>query len=472
MNNVCFLADENKITQTKFLTDIASVTEQIKLYSAEKVLLFNPDSYCFSVQFFALVLAGCDVLLPPNEQPGTLAQLSPECDATMGTIYLVDKPAIHSAVNVTLEPLHGVDKLTKVAFTPSLLNIDDLFSRLTGQVTFYTSGSTGRPKGIVKLIDHIIAELDTLASTFSSELQNANMVLSTVSHQHIYGLLFKVFLPLKSGLTIVNQSFEYPEHIDRYLEKSSTGKLALQALLISSPAHLKRLVIDNVLIAHKQRISAVFSSGGPLSFETSQQFSDQMAVAPIEVFGSTETGGIAWRKGQVSEKAAWSIFAGIRYKAISCADSSIEKRLEISSPFIEQSNYLTDDLIEPIDSCHFHLLGRADRTIKLEEKRINLLHVERCLLSHPWINAVRILVLANTSQVTQRQILASVVEVNQVALNLIEQQGKRALNEKFKQHLLTEFERICLPKKWRYITNFPYNSQGKITLSELEKLFD
>jgi len=285
-------------------------------------------------------------------------------------------------------------------------------------------------------------------------------------------------LPLKSGLAIVNKSFEYPEHIRHYLLNHSSKEVAHQVLLISSPAHLKRLVLDNVLAEYKQQYCGVFSSGGPLSFDTSKQFTQQMGIAPTEVFGSTETGGIAWRCGQHSVKTAWTLFEGITYQGKndgtnSATNSASEtNRLEVSSPFIEQSSYLTDDIVEVINNNSFYLLGRADRTIKLEEKRINLVHVERCLQAHPWVNEVRILVLNSEAKIMKRQILAAVIEINAVALDLLEQEGKRVLNERFKQHLLTEFERICLPKKWRYLSNFPYNPQGKIVLTDLEALFD
>jgi len=54
----------------------------------------------------------------------------------------------------------------------------------------------------------------------------------------------------------------------------------------------------------------------------------------------------------------------------------------------------------------------------------------------------------------------------------LQDNGKLAVNNALKQHLLSDIERICLPKKWRYLTEFPYNSQGKLVLNDLEKLFD
>lgn len=470
MTDIAFITNNSAVNIECFYLDIAQIRQEIKRSPYQNVLLFDLDTYRFTIQLFALLLEDKHVLLPPNTQLGTIEQLSSLCDATMGTISSPDKPELSwsLAKNIKQTPNDGVVEHNDKQF---ILSREDLFAQLNGKLTFFTSGSTGKPKAIGKLIAQLIVEIDILSATFSKELNLSSCVVSTVSHQHIYGLLFKVLLPLKMGIAIVNKTFEYPEHIAMFFEEEvvtdkSLLKMPLKALLISSPAHLKRLVIDNVLVEKCDMFSATFSSGGPLLLATSQRFEQQMQQAPIEVFGSTETGGIAWRCGQANKKSAWQLFPQISYKVV-----GPEGRLAINSPYIIENDYLTDDLIQKIDEQAFYLLGRADRTIKLEEKRVNLAHVERCLLMHPWVSDIRILVLPLSTK-NNREVLAAVVELTQPALEALEQQGKRAINESLKAHLSTEFERITLPKKWRYLTSFPYNAQGKIALNELEHLFD
>jgi len=72
----------------------------------------------------------------------------------------------------------------------------------------------------------------------------------------------------------------------------------------------------------------------------------------------------------------------------------------------------------------------------------------------------------------KKQVLAAVVELTAEGLAILTAQNKKSLNDSFKQHLLGEFERICLPKKWRYPAQMPFNTQGKLVIKELEKLFD
>lgn len=467
MNKLCFFRSGEIISFDTFMADISKVQAAIKATRYQNILLFEADSYRFSVRFFALFLEKRHVLLPPNGQVETLSQLAATYDATLGDINVVNKPAI-DCLNITSDQM-------------TLLNTREmLFEQFRGTVTFFTSGSTGEAKAITKNCQQLMTEIDVLLSTFTDVFTLANIIVSTVSHQHIYGLLFKILLPLKSGQLIVNDTFEYPEHIHIFLAQQATQFPTLKALLISSPAHLKRLVHDNILMGAKEKLCGVFSSGGPLTLETSASFNQQMAISPIEIFGSTETGGIAWRcqSGAFAQShlalkrvVPWQLFFGIQYN-----EKQSEGRLEVRSPYIKvidkEGFYLTDDLIEPLDDKHFVLLGRADRTIKLEEKRVNLSHIEQCLLKHCWIHEVHIVVLTSNSEESQRQILGAVLVVDELAQAMITNQSKRALNETLKTYLLGEFERVCLPKKWRYVESFPVNSQGKLVLKNLEAMFD
>jgi len=446
--DTCFYLSKQAYSFKQFSTDIEHARQAIRQIDAASVLLFHQSSYQFGVGFFALALEGRHIIMPPNAQQQTLMHIAPQCQATLGDIK-VDGLA-------TIEPIEKIDidrKALKITCRA------DLFTPLDCQITFFTSGSTGQHKPIVKQFSQLNCEVDVLIKTFTTRLKASQLLLSTVSHQHIYGLLFKLLLPLKSGVAIVNDTFEYPEHISQLLTECASQT----ALLISSPAHLKRLSLDNVLMANKTQLQAVFSSGGPLSFDVAQVLFQQLSQAPIEVFGSTETGGIAWRQCQDPSPSAWRVFPDISYRVM--AETA---QLVLTSPYITDTNYVTEDRVERIDDVHFAMLGRADRTVKHEEKRINLDHMERCLQQHALVNEVRIIVLDGV----QKQVLAAVIELSAEGQQLLSQQRKKSVNDVLKLHLLGEFERICLPKKWRYPAQMPFNAQGKLVMKELETLFD
>jgi len=483
--DICFYLNKQAYSFSQLSADIHNTRQVIRKTDADSVLLFHQSSYQFSVGFFALALEGRHIVMPPNAQQQTLMHIASQCQATLGDIKVDGLDAINAALIDT--PLINTYSISEHDVSDAHIQLlqdrTELFTPLDCQITFFTSGSTGQHKPIVKQFSQLNCEVDVLINTFTARLDASLLLLSTVSHQHIYGLLFKLLLPLKSGLAIVNDTFEYPEHISQLLteelgkglskelteelgkglRKELTNDGSQTALLISSPAHLKRLSLDNVLMTNKAQLQSVFSSGGPLPFEIAKTLFKQLSQAPIEVFGSTETGGIAWRQCQDSTPSAWRVFPDISY----CVMSETAQ-LVLTSPYINEANYVTEDRVQRIDAQHFEMLGRADRTVKHEEKRINLDHMERCLQQHPLVNEVRVIVLDGI----KKQVLATVIELTEEGKALLNEQSKKSLNDSFKQHLLGEFERICLPKKWRYPAQMPFNSQGKLVIKELEKLFD
>jgi acyl-coenzyme A synthetase/AMP-(fatty) acid ligase len=456
--DICFYINERAVSFKQFSADISRVRFGIVQSLADSVLLFHQSSYDFAVGFFALALEGRHIVMPPNAQQQTLMHIAGQCQATLGDIKVDGLDAIDTNCANSSNNSNTSNNDSDVP-DDVLSSRADLFTPLDCQITFFTSGSTGQHKPIVKQFSQLNCEVDVLIKTFKARLAATQLLVSTVSHQHIYGLLFKLFLPLKSGLAIVNDTFEYPEHISQRLGLDDKQT----ALLISSPAHLKRLSLDNVLMANKAQLQGIFSSGGPLPFTIAQDLFSQLGQAPIEVFGSTETGGIAWRQCQESSPSAWRVFPDISYRVM--AETA---QLLLTSPYIVGDDYVTEDRVERIDEQHFMMLGRADRTIKHEEKRINLDHMERCLQQHALVNEVRVIVLDGE----KKQVLAAVIELTEAGQTLLLQQSKKSLNDSLKQHLLGEFERICLPKKWRYPALMPFNSQGKLVIKELEKLFD
>ena len=282
------------------------------------------------------------------------------------------------------------------------------------------------------------------------------MFIASVSHQHIYGLLFRLLWPLSTGHVVDTDLLHYPEHIAAKL------KGAKQVVLISSPAQLKRLRADNVLIEQKSHLQWIFSSGGPLANEDAVSLFSQLNKPITQVFGSTETGGIAYRQVTSLENvSSWQPFSGIKMSV------GTNDRLLLNSPLVNHKDYPLDDRGLVLKSGQFKLLGRLDRIIKLEEKRLSLDELEHHLASSEWVNDVKVIVLPGA-----RQVIGAVVVLSQQGVKYLQSESKLATNKLLKEHALTRFERICTPKKWRFIEQLPYNSQAKLNLKALEHLFD
>ncbi|WP_440876491.1 AMP-binding protein [Thalassotalea sp. PLHSN55] len=408
----------------------------VKDNSQANVLLFDNNIFRFLVRLIALGLEGCTVVLPPNDQQGTIEDILPDIDYIAGDILIDHQTSLEKQtdkVNARVDAIKG-------SMWPT-----------TGELIFFTSGSSGKAKAITKSWTQINNELSVLQTQF--RFATNSVFISTVSHQHIYGLLFRALLPLKLGNTLY-ESFEYPEHIAAVISDKK------HCVLVSSPAFLSRLVKDNVLEKHNSCFDYIFSSGGKLIDSDAFLLFKQMKQGVVQVYGSTETGGIAHRQVETSADELWQFFPNV-----SCQVDSETKQLILTSPFIQENQLLLEDLGE-IHSGKLRLLGRIDRTIKLEEKRINLTLMESLCEQHVWISQARFLLLEQ-----RRTILVAVIKLNELGNKQLEENGTRFINNQLKAHLLTHFELVTLPRKWRYVEEFPYNAQGKLPVAELEKLF-
>jgi acyl-coenzyme A synthetase/AMP-(fatty) acid ligase len=419
---------------------IVLLSRQVRAFAAAhkitRVALYHADSEEFLVRLMALATAGCDIVLPANGQPDNLVEAANESDG----VWFDNTPSVIKHANFAKMPQSEGTPNASFAFPTC------------GELTLFTSGSSGKAKAITKSWQHINAELENLNRTFT--VDDDTRFVATVSHQHIYGMLFKLLWPFKYGKTFDCEFIEFPEQL--------AAKVAIApCVIITSPAFITRLVKDNVLTAHKHNIRAVFSSGGPLSDGDAITLYQQLGVGAWQVYGSTETGGIGYRQVINSTVTPWQVFKGIEI-------SKVGQQLCVRSPYFADAQQLLDDTGEILTNGYFILKGRLDRTIKLAEKRINLDAIERALLTHQAIEQVKVILLNNGV----REQLALVACLTEFGQNELKRAGKFEFNKLLKAHLAERFEAVCLPRKFRYVDAMPSNPQGKLAYVELEKLFD
>ncbi|WP_298771385.1 AMP-binding protein [uncultured Shewanella sp.] len=427
----------NILTGECFSHQVAFFHQQLIESQHEKWLLSCDNSELFAIGLCAALIAGKEIILPSSIQPANLLALNNQFDA-----ILSDKALAPQKTFILLEKVTDAPRFP----WPKSAN--------WGSFTLFTSGSSGQPKAVKKTLAQLDFEVSTLESTFAQHLPQCS-IISTVSHQHIYGLLFKILWPLASRRPFLSDLIEYPETLSYY------SHLFSQLCLISSPAHLSRLPASLDYQPQMRAPSLVFSSGGPLSYEAAQGIKQCYSTLPIEIFGSTETGGIAYRR-QYKEQQTWKTFTPIHIK-----QDENDGALWLKSPYIEHDNWMKcNDKIKIIENNEFILQGRLDRIVKIEEKRLSLVEMETLLHTHPMINLARLLVIEQPK--TQ---LAAVIELSESGKKYLKAKGKLSLNNIFKSYLLTQFERVILPKRWRYPEKMPVNTQGKQVQSQLLALF-
>jgi acyl-coenzyme A synthetase/AMP-(fatty) acid ligase len=407
----------------RFAAETAGAASRLRATGCRRAALLCHDSYRFAIGLFGLLQAGMTAVMPSNGQPGTLNALSDAFDLMVDDAFL-DGPCGDVATLTQIDPSQSVFE-------------------------FFTSGSSGAPKRIIKTLAMLEREVATLDRLWGQELGQGPTV-ATVSHQHIYGLTFKLLWPLAAGRPFAGEMHDLWERL--------LDGLPADAVIITSPAHLGRLS-GIAPLAPARRPRGIFSAGAPLSFSAARETLAILGVCPTEIFGSTETGAIATRR-QTSDEQAWQALPGI---AIA---SDAEGRLKLRSPFLDNDDWFeTEDIIEPA-ARGFHLRGRADRIVKIEGKRISLTGIEQALGRSPWTEAAAAVALPGDP--IRLAVLVVPSEAGRAKLVEI---GRFRFGRLLRKALSDTQEPAGLPRLWRFGDELPSGHMGKRRDAELLALF-
>jgi acyl-coenzyme A synthetase/AMP-(fatty) acid ligase len=320
------------------------------------------------------------------------------------------------------------------------------------RLALYTSGSTAAPKRVDKTLAQLDRELENLQACWGEVLSHS-VVLATVPHHHIYGLLFRLLWPLAAGRPADEATS------GDAVELRAAARLRGRHVLVSTPAQLARFP-GLLLLGEWQRPEMIFSSGGPLAPETAALYRAAFGAAPVEVFGSTETGGVAWRRRDGgADEEAWRPFDGI---AVSV---DAEGALVLDSVYLPERNWRMDDGATLLGDGRFVLRGRLDRVVKVEGKRLSLPELEQRLQSHAWVAAAAAVPLPAPMR------LGMVVVPSREGAAALEKQGARAIGETLRRHLAPHFDATLLPKRFRFVKELPVSERGKLVPQALAQLF-
>lgn len=412
------------ISFAQFWQDVYDKTLYLQASHTQQYVLWCHDSSDFFSWLWACVLAHKQAILPPalTQDFQHMMCLNEQTDD------LTSQKAQGSIVDLNVD-------WEQVLYAPSII--------------FYTSGSTGKPKAITRTMAQLLLEGHVIVKTLA--LPSSFVVLASVSHQHLYGLTFQLIVPFIARQAFYSQQLIYPEHIEQKLQEHRQ-KIAVsrEMLLMSSPALLKRCIgVFDFALA-----KMIFSSGGRLEDGIRPYY----AQGICEIYGSSETGAMAYR---YQDHALWQSFPDVDIALSELAT------LSVKTPRAYQEDWIVMHDLVRIDGSLFELLGRRDRIVKLEEKRLSLDEIEAK------INQLDDVVECYTLLVEHenRAFLSVAVVLNASAKQRLQQYGKREMVKTLKQSLAPVLEPIARPKHWRFISEIPRNTQSKINREWVKNLF-
>lgn len=206
------------------------------------------------------------------------------------------------------------------------------------RLCFETSGSTGAPKlawhAGADLLREIAAQREVLGWPDTPD----GRVLALVPGNHIYGFLFTVLLPDRVGAEVIDLTDRPP---------SAVGRVARAGdLIVATPFHWQTLLASGVVLP-----PGAFGlvSTAPAPAELWPETAARGLSTLIEIYGSTETAGLAWRAEPGAPFALLPHLtrAGDRILGASGQDLDLQDRLDWC------------------DATHFHLAGRRDGIVQV-----------------------------------------------------------------------------------------------------------
>lgn len=368
-----------------------------------------------------------------------------------------------SLSNVWLSSVHGrIGFATASILTPVVIVCTfAMEKRVRGRhfsVTFHTSGSTSAPKTIVKTFESLAREVAFHRDRLS--IPHDVAFLSTVEWGHMYGKLWCDMLPKAVGCKCDPEVILSPETL---VSKMSGAQ---KVFLVTTPSFLKRFCAYADLYDVPRNCAFITTSGSLLDAETSHAARRVFGVAPMEIFGSTETGGVAARvqDGGVS-RYDWEVFSPVKVK------SSPDGRLVVRSPFSYVKDYVMGDGVELApDRRHFKLLGRKDRMVKIAEQRVSLPEMEERMRSLDCVEDAALVALDGKNGAYLGAVVVSAgrsARCGGGGNGAADPHAALAL----RKLLIPIFPKGTAPKRYRFVDEIPRNAQGKVLASSLRDMF-
>jgi len=332
-------------------------------------------------------------------------------------------------------------------------------------VIFHTSGSTAQPKRIVKTFESLAAEVvfhrdHTVAATLQGPGAAEVTVLATIEPGHMYGMLWRVLLKKAVKAKVDDEVILTPESL---LAKMRAAK---KVMLVTTPSFLERFAAYADQYEVPANCVEIVTSGALLTAEVSAAAQRVFGIAPIEIFGSTETGGVAWRRqgGEDHSPYDWQVFAPVKVVV------DAEGRLVVDSPFSFKRGFTMGDGVELApDARSFKLLGRRDRLVKIAEQRVSLPEMEAQLDELEWVREAALVALDGA----HGTVLGAVLAVDFAKLGMMPGEITRGrLSLAVRSRLLPLFPKGTVPRRYRFVRELPRNAQGKVRANELRALFD
>ena len=413
-----------RISVERFLADASRLAATLP--DRNYLLNLCTDRYHFAVGFAAALLRRQVNLLPPNETPDLIERLVTQYP---GVHCLSDRSTGFRSLETMVFP--ELDDPGPVA--PPVPEVPE--AQIAAIV--FTSGSTGDPVPYRKT-------WGSLARVAAAEIEILRLracpgmaLIGTVPPQHVFGLEATLLVPMQGGLAVHARRPFYPADI-----RAELAALPRPRGLVTTPVHLRALLEepDEVPAA-----DFLLCATAPLSPQLAARAEARFTAPLHEIYGCTESGGIASRR--TVESNEWR------------AMKRVAMRIDATGTRVKgghvEEEVLLADVIELRGRGRFLLHGRTADLVNIAGKRTSLAHLNYHLNSIPGVRDGTFVVPEQGSEAVAR-LTAYVVAPGLNAESLL-------------AALRLRIDGAFLPRPIHFVEALPRNETGKLPRRALEE---
>jgi acyl-coenzyme A synthetase/AMP-(fatty) acid ligase len=413
-----------RLSVERFLWDVSRLAASLP--DRRYLLNLCADRYHFAVGFAAALLRWQVSLLPPNETPDLIERLVSQYP---GVYCLSDRMTPHQSLETVLFP--ELDDPGMAA-----LPIPDVPETQLAAIVF-TSGSTGEPVPYRKtwgsLVRVALAEIEIL----HLRARPGMALVGTVPPQHVFGLEATVLMVMQGGFALHARRPFYPADV-----RAELASLPRPRGLVTTPVHLR------VLLAESDDLPPadfLLCATAPLSPQLAAQAEARFGAPLYEIYGCTESGGIASRR--TVETGEWRAMTDVTLRTDGKVTWVKGGHVEIEVPLA--------DVIELRGRGRFLLHGRTADLVNIAGKRTSLAHLNYHLNSIEGVCDGAFVVPEQEGEAVAR--LAAYV----VAPGLSGEDLMNALRQRI--------DAAFLPRPLHFVDALPRNETGKLPRQALDE---
>jgi UDP-N-acetyl-D-mannosaminuronic acid dehydrogenase len=336
---------------------------------------------------------------------------------------------------------------------------------VAGSILQLTSGSTGEPKIASQPVRNVLTGGRTYQQVFG--LSDRDAIVVPIPMAHSFGLIGGLIAALVSGAPLWTMSRFNVRHVLEALDGGGT-------VMLGTPLVYRMLapVLQRGPGSPRPRIA--LSSGGPIDAELAAQAAAALGAPVRQIYGSTETGLIAYQPASVAEQPWPADSVGVaapgvrlRVEASDEADAADAGQLYVHTPTLftgylgapspsrtSDGFYDTGDLARVDSEGRIFLSGRKATFVNVGGRKVNPRRIERIIAGHRGVREVHVFGVTGSSPGEQELHAAVVLSAGTAVSDLAAYCRSR----------LVAYE---VPRHFHSLEQLPRTALGKIDSREV-----